>query len=102
MALPYLRGNLINERITYVTNLADQVPHVQIQRFVAYLRRTWVPLANKLSVFGVAIRTNNICENFHKKAYRKFHAHPAIYRYLGNSIYFLLMNNRRKAINVMI
>ncbi|KAJ8669219.1 hypothetical protein QAD02_000478 [Eretmocerus hayati] len=47
-----------------------------------YWNRVWPRLANEASVFGVAVRTTNVCETFNKLAHALFGYHPPMFSYL--------------------
>lgn len=62
-----------------------------INDFMAYVRKTWLPLASKVSVYDCPARTNNITESFHNIAGKKFgKAHDNIWNFLGNIAIFLI------------
>lgn len=84
LALPYLPAGLMADGINDLQMMANDIADVKIHQFLAYLRRFWLPLADIVSVFRVAIRTNNICETFHRKSHKKFHDHPELFDFLGN------------------
>ncbi|KYN02586.1 hypothetical protein ALC62_06586 [Cyphomyrmex costatus] len=64
-----------------------------VNDFLTYVRKTWLPLASKVSVYDCPARTNNITESFHNVAGKKFgKAHGNVWNFLGNNIllYFLI------------
>lgn len=63
--------------------------HPNINDFMAYVRKTWLPLASKVSVYDCPARTNNITESFHNVAGRKFgKAHGNVWNFLDNIAIF--------------
>ncbi|OXU17555.1 hypothetical protein TSAR_010277 [Trichomalopsis sarcophagae] len=44
----------------------ERIPNMD--KFSRYFRRMWIPLRSVITVFGRRIRTNNVCENFHRYA----------------------------------
>lgn len=82
------------------TRMADGLAYIQTQisrfdptwpdvtklyTFVGYIRRFWLRLANVVSVYGTAIRTNNICEVFHSHAKDTIGAHQQLWKLLGKA-----------------
>jgi len=47
------------------------VEYPAVLQFTVYLRRIWLPLKDKVSVFGTSIGTNNFVESFHFVIFRK-------------------------------
>ena len=55
-----------------------------VQKFLAYLQKTWAPIADKVSVYGCRVRTTNLVESFHSTLLKKFGgAHPNLWIFLG-------------------
>ncbi|XP_011860151.1 PREDICTED: uncharacterized protein LOC105557506 isoform X2 [Vollenhovia emeryi] len=53
--------------------------------FLAYVRKTWLPMASKVSVYDCPARTNNITESFHNIVGKKFDkAHGNVWNFLDN------------------
>lgn len=70
-----------------VNQISSKYP--TINDFLAYVRKTWLPLASKVSVYDCPARTNNITESFHSIAGRKFgKAHGNVWNFLGNIAVF--------------
>lgn len=56
-----------------------------INNFLDYIRKTWLPLASKISVYDCPARTNNITESFHNVVGKKFSkSHGNVWDFLGN------------------
>ncbi|XP_077280494.1 uncharacterized protein LOC143907527 isoform X1 [Temnothorax americanus] len=56
-----------------------------VNNFLAYVRNTWLPLASKVSVYNCPVGTNNITENFHNIAGKKFgKSHGNVWDFLDN------------------
>ena len=69
--LPLLPADQFAKGCQVLTTLADPLdvePHEQLNTFIHYLRRQWVPLANMVSIHGTPIRCNNIAEGFNSHA----------------------------------
>lgn len=63
-------------------NLCDS--HPDILKFMSYMRRTWLPISAKVSVYGRPSRTNNIVESFHNTAALKMGTvRPNLWIFLG-------------------
>ena len=60
----------IAQKIDAIQN--DEANIVKLNEFRDYLSTFWVPLAPVMSVFQQRTRTNNICENFHMRAFQRF------------------------------
>lgn len=82
IALSYLRADLIKEGVDIITRLADESNNNKIDKFVKYLRKYWLPIANIISVWNVPIRTNNLCENFHMLVNKRYGRHPRLWNML--------------------
>lgn len=68
LALAYLPAHEIaNAARTLFQTMVDNNAANALE-FYNYYRRTWVPLAELISVFGQRVKTNNLCENFHSVA----------------------------------
>lgn len=63
-----------------------------VNDFLAYVRKIWLPLASKVSIYDCPARTNNITESFHNIAGKKFgKAHGNVWNFLGNIAIFLII-----------
>lgn len=85
MALPLAPIDMFEQGLQIIQEEADRVSiqYPAILQFTSYLRRTWLPLKDKVSVFGMSIRTNNFVESFHFATFRKFGAvRPNIWNFL--------------------
>lgn len=89
-AIPHLPAENIREGVNIIQNdidtacvLADRQTRNNLQKFATYLRTTWVPLSNVLSVYNNPIRTNNGSENFHFLATKKIGIRSQIWKMLG-------------------
>lgn len=74
MALPLAPVNAFEEGLQIIQEEADLIltEHPAVLQFTVYLRRVWLPLKEKISVFGRPIRTNNIVESFHHVLFQRF------------------------------
>lgn len=91
MALPLAPADMFEHGLQIIQEEADIISaeYPAVLQFTAYLRRTWLPLKYKVSVFGLSIRTNNFVESFHFAIFRKLgRIHPNIWNFLR--MYFLL------------
>lgn len=81
MALPLAPVEAFEEGLRIIQDEADLISaeYPAVLQFTVYLRRTWLPLKEKVSVFGTSIRTNNCVESFHYVLFNKFGGmHPNI------------------------
>jgi len=70
-----------------------------VNDFLTYVRKIWLPLASKVSVYDCPARTNNITESFHNIIGKKFgKAHGNVWNFLGNILLYFsfFVQNRIK------
>jgi len=85
------------EELSFIQLEVNQISHEYpaINDFLAYVCKTWLPLASKISVYDCPARTNNITESFHNVVSRKFDkVHGNVWNFLGNVallIFFLIL-----------
>ncbi|XP_070519757.1 uncharacterized protein [Cardiocondyla obscurior] len=92
MTMALIPSYYFEKALSYIQFEVDQVSqaHPAVNEFLTYVRRTWLPLASKVSGFDCPVRTNNITESFYSIAKRKFgKAHENIWSFLGNVIIFI-------------
>lgn len=100
MTMALLPSDYFEKALSVIQLEVNQISskHPNINDFMAYVRKTWLPLASKVSVYDCPARTNNITESFHNIAGRKFgKAHGNVWNFLGNIAifyYFLFCTNR--------
>jgi len=84
MALPLAPAIMFEQGLQIIQEEADMISeYLAVLQFTVYLRRTWLPLKDKVSVFGTSIRTNNFVESFHFVIFRKLDGiHPNIWNFL--------------------
>lgn len=85
MALPSAPVDMFEQGLQIIQEEADtaSTQYPNMLQFTSYLRRTWLPLKEKVSVFGTSIRTNNLVESFHFSIFRKLGGiHPNIWNFL--------------------
>ncbi|XP_078053571.1 uncharacterized protein LOC144479006 [Augochlora pura] len=74
MTMPLAPSDMFPEALHQIQLVVDRLcgtfPNVLL--FMAYLRNVWLPISSKVSVYGSAVRTNNIAESFHSAIIRKF------------------------------
>ncbi|KYN21286.1 hypothetical protein ALC57_06385 [Trachymyrmex cornetzi] len=94
MALPLAPADMFEQGLQIIQEEADAVSaeHPVVLQFTVYLRRTWLPLKDKVSVYGTSIRTNNLVESFHFVIFRKLGGiHPNIWIFLRTYCLLLLL-----------
>ncbi|XP_071652266.1 uncharacterized protein [Temnothorax longispinosus] len=87
MTMALAPSDCFEEALSFIQFEADQISHEYptINDFLAYVRKTWLPLASKVSVYDCPVRTNNITESFHNVVGRKFSkAHENVWNFLDN------------------
>ncbi|XP_018377361.1 PREDICTED: uncharacterized protein LOC108770307, partial [Trachymyrmex cornetzi] len=87
MALPLAPADMFEQGLQIIQDEADAMSaeYPVVLQFAVYLRRIWLPLKDKVSVFGTSIRTNNLVESFHFVIFRKLGGiHPNIWIFLHN------------------
>jgi len=97
MSVPLVPVTLFEQCFTILQNIADTMAsdYPMVLQFMSYLRKTWLPAANKVSVYGCPIRTNNIVESFHNTISKKFRSrHPNVWIFIGwyLRLYMLIVN----------
>jgi len=90
MTLALAPSEMFSEGLNLMQIIADKesdnYPNVLL--FMKYMRSTWLPLSNKISVYGCSIRTNNLVESFHNTLSQKMQTvHPNLWIFLGMLIY---------------
>lgn len=91
MSVPLIPATLFEQSFTILQYIADTISddYPMVLQFMSYLRKTWLPAANKVSVYGCSVRTNNLVESFHNTILNKFGSrHPNVWIFIGE--YFLL------------
>lgn len=89
MTMALIPSNRFEEALSLIQFEINQTSHEYpaLKDFLAYVRKTWLPLASKVSVYDCPARTNNITESFHNVAKRKFNkAHENVWSFLGNEV----------------
>lgn len=62
--------------------VSDNYPNILL--FMEYMRKTWLPISKKISVYGCSIRTNNLVESFHNiLSQKRKMPHPNLWVFLG-------------------
>lgn len=92
MYVPLIPATLFEQCFTILQDIADTMSsdYPTVLQFMCYLRKTWLPAANKVSVYGCPVRTNNIVESFHNTISKKFGSrHPNVWIFIG--WYFILL-----------
>lgn len=64
MALPLSPADMFEQELQIIQEEADTVSaeYPAVLQFTVYLRHTWLPLKDKVFVFGTSIGTNNLVE----------------------------------------
>ncbi|KYN30067.1 hypothetical protein ALC57_00477 [Trachymyrmex cornetzi] len=91
MTLPLAPSEYFLEGYKIIEKQADTMEeYPDIHLFLAYLRRNWLCVPSKVSVYKCPARTNNVVESFNNVAFKKFNTkHPNLWIFLGN--YYLLL-----------
>ncbi|XP_018373570.1 PREDICTED: uncharacterized protein LOC108767927 isoform X2 [Trachymyrmex cornetzi] len=72
----------LNLMQTIVDKECNNYPNLLL--FMNYMRNTWLPISEKVSVYGCAVRTNNL-ESFHNVLLKKMRTtHPNFWIFLNN------------------
>lgn len=85
--MPYVRPSQMKEVTDLCRILLSRNFNEKVEKFIAYVESYWLRIANVLSVWGIAISTNNIVENYHMLSNKKhyFGVHPRIWNHLCKS-----------------
>lgn len=82
LAPPHMFAEGLNIIQTIADGKSEDYPNILV--FMKYMRSTWLPLSEKVSVYGCAIRTNNLVESFHNRLSQKIQTiHPNLWIFLG-------------------
>lgn len=86
MTMALIPSVCFEEALSFIQLEVDQISqeYPAINDFLAYVRKTWLPLASKVSVYDCPARTNNITECFHSTVGRKFGKSQNVWSFLGN------------------
>ncbi|XP_067217031.1 uncharacterized protein [Linepithema humile] len=87
MSMALVPSDCFEEALSFIQFEVDQISHEYpaVNDFLTYVRKTWLPLASKVSVYDCPVRTNNITETFHNIAGRKFSkSHENVWSFLDN------------------
>lgn len=87
MTMALIPSDCFEEALSFIQVEVDQISndYPAVNDFLTYVRKTWLPLAAKVSVYDCPVRTNNITESFHSMAQKKFSkAHENVWSFLGN------------------
>jgi len=87
MTLALAPSEMFSDGLTFIQTIADKEsdhnPNVLL--FMKYMRSTWLPISNKICVYGCSIRTNNLVESFHNTMSQKMQTvHPNLWIFLDN------------------
>lgn len=84
-SLPLVPEDKFEEAIRILENFDNNSSdNAKVSEFLCYIRRTWLPLAPKVSVYKCRLRTNNIVESFNRVANCKLGGdHPNIWNFLS-------------------
>ncbi|KAL0100553.1 hypothetical protein PUN28_019700 [Cardiocondyla obscurior] len=74
MTMALIPSYYFEKALSYIQIKVDQMSHAYpaLNEFLTYVRKSWLPLASKVSVFDCPVRTNNITESLYSVAKRKF------------------------------
>nr|XP_012231364.1 PREDICTED: uncharacterized protein LOC105677363 [Linepithema humile] len=74
MTMALLPSDCFQEAFSLIQLEANQISnkYPAICDFLNYVRKTWLPLASKVSVYDCPVRTNNITESFHNIVGKRF------------------------------
>ena len=86
LTLPYVPANKWQEALNILRDMIFDATPVEpkLFDFLKYLHRTWLPIADIVSVYKKPLTTNNVCENFNKLALSFLGLHSLIWPMLGN------------------
>ncbi|XP_071575450.1 uncharacterized protein [Temnothorax nylanderi] len=86
MTMALVPSDCFEEALSFIQLEVDQISqeYPAVNDFLAYVRKTWLPLASKVSVYNCPARTNNITECFHSIVGRKFGKSQNIWSFLDN------------------
>lgn len=90
MALPLAPLRMWDEGLTIIQDQADQDAarngYVGILQFMAYVRRQWHPLRERINCFAIPARTNNTSETGNSRLRRALGLRENIWMFLGTFI----------------
>ncbi|XP_076397916.1 uncharacterized protein LOC143263938 isoform X2 [Megachile rotundata] len=87
MTMPLAPPDMFPQALNEIQLVADRsaATFPNVLQFMVYLRSVWLPIASKVSVYGSAVRTNNIVESFHNTLSQRFQTtRPNLWIFLDN------------------
>lgn len=82
LAPPEMFSEGLNIMQTIADKESDNYPNILL--FMKYMRSTWLPISQKISVYGCPVRTNNLVESFHNIVSQRMQTvHPNLWIFLG-------------------
>jgi len=94
MVLPLAPTVMFEQELQIIQEEANTISVVYpaVLQFTVYFKRIWLPLKDKVSIFGTSKRTNNFVESFHFLFFRKLGGiHPTIWNFLRTYRLLLLL-----------
>lgn len=85
-AVPLVPAHMIALAVNIIEQQSQPLieEYSRILLFINYLRRSWVRLANIVSVYGYPVRTNNVTEAFNRRAVMLLSGvHPELLAFLS-------------------
>jgi len=67
------------------------IEYPAINEFIAYIEKTWLPFASKVSVYGCPNRTNNLVESFYASITKQLSSSSNIWKFLGWFSFFIVI-----------
>ncbi|XP_076397917.1 uncharacterized protein LOC105663529 [Megachile rotundata] len=87
MTMPLAPPDMFPQALNEIQLVADRsaATFPNVLQFMEYLQKVWLPIATKVSVYGSAVRTNNLVESFHSAVIRKLKiVHPNFWLFIDN------------------
>lgn len=83
--LAFLRPDLFKKGLDIVRDVLREtaIDNEKVKRFYDYVERYWLPLAKVVSVWGIAVFVNNICETYHMLLNHESPPHPRVWQMNG-------------------
>lgn len=88
VALALAPGTFFEEALRKMQNNADNMcdAYPDILKFLSYMRRRWMPIAAKVTVYGCPTPTNDVVDSFHNIAALKMCTdRPNLWVFLGKA-----------------
>ena len=89
MTLPFLPPSKWKDALDWMDEEVNKIRPINqgVLVFKTYINQTWAPISSYVSVFKNINRSNNVCENYHKRILHDVGKHEGLWRMQSNFNY---------------